>query len=507
MEYRLILYPWTPYRIDLKKFPPKNIRNFGIIAHVDHGKSTLSDRFLEITASDFHLCRHWVLMVRRRSLSSSSVVDSLASGRPRAPVDLPEDITSDVDVAGTVSADKAREQFLDKLPVERERGITVKAQTSSMLYKHNGETFLLNLIDTPGHVDFSYEVLRSLSACGGALLLVDANQGIQAQTIANYNLAFLAELPLIPVLNKIDLSNAKPEMVSAQVQRVLGVREDEILKVSAKVGTGIDELLKAIVERIPSPKGSPDNPFRAHLFDSWHDKTKGIICLINVVDGSVQLGDVIVSHLTGKEYQVLDLGVMYPDETSVPKLHTGQVGYVVGNMHTIADAKLGDTFYHKSRPAEPLPLIEQSKPMVYAGIYPVSLSQLKSLEKSIDRLVLNDPSVHMTMDSSPALGQGWRLGFLGLLHMEVFCQRLEMEFGELVVITAPSVPYKVGRMWVMQERRGVGLNTTFIDQEHSMFNYKFPLSEIIIDFCDKLMACTSGYARFSSNTSPSCSHC
>ncbi|KAI1283033.1 Translation factor GUF1 -like protein, mitochondrial [Halotydeus destructor] len=487
---------------DMSKYPASNIRNFGIIAHVDHGKSTLSDRLLQMTNT------------------------------------IP---------AGEVA------QYLDKLQVEKERGITVKAQTVSLFHRHEGQDYLLNLIDTPGHVDFAYEVWRTLPACQGALLLIDANSGVQAQTVAHFNHAILSELPIIPVINKIDLKNANPEAVVAQLQKLFSLDESEIIKISAKQGINIDKILEAIINRIPAPKASLDKPLRALLFDSWHDKYKGVVTLMSILDGSVKLGDEIHSMKTGTSYQVKDLGIISPDEQSTDVLQAGQVGYLIANIRDISEAKLGDIFVHKSEAAAMAEtanihqvIIPESKPMVYAGIFPGDQSETLALKSALQKIILTDPSVEWKPESSAALGNGFRLGFLGLLHMEVFNQRLEQEFDAMTVITAPSVPYKVKIIGakniklhgtdtllvnnpmklpdiqiiekyfepmvnatiitpdnymtpvtsLCMERRGQQVNTYYIDNTRLMMQYKFPLSEVIVDFCDQLKSRTSGYASF-----------
>ncbi|XP_077494252.1 translation factor waclaw [Amblyomma americanum] len=486
------------YDVDPSQFPQKVVRNFCIVAHVDHGKSTLSDRLLEFT--------------------------------------------------GTIKASKDNKQVLDRLPVERERGITVKAQTVSMVYKKPGhpEPYLLNLIDTPGHVDFSYEVLRSVSVCQGVILLVDANQGIQAQTVANFNIAFCADLSIIPVLNKIDLKNANVEGVMGQMESLFGIDKKDVLKISAKEGTGIEELVNAVVERIPPPGGNVDAPFRGMLLDSWYDRYRGVIALVIAIDGTLRPGDEIVSHTTGAVYTVRDLGFMKPLETPTAMLCAGQTGYVVANMRSPKEAYAGDTLSHKCDHIKPLPKLQESKPMVFAGIYPEDQSKNNDLKSAIDRLLLTDPSVQASGESSPALGQGWRLGFLGLLHMDVFCQRLDQEFDAQVVVTAPSVSYRIkihgaknikhygGEMVTINnpldmpdpiiikeyyepmvmatiitpdtylskvmslcaDSRGVAKTTQNIDNSTILIQYKFPLSEVIVDFYDQLKSITSGYASF-----------
>ncbi|KAG8182447.1 hypothetical protein JTE90_012461 [Oedothorax gibbosus] len=489
----------TDYRedpkVNMKKFPQKNIRNFGIIAHIDHGKSTLSDRLMEFT--------------------------------------------------GNISTKNKNEQVLDKLQVERERGITVKAQTVSLFYKYNEELYLLNLIDTPGHVDFSHEVNRSLVACQGVILLVDANQGVQAQTLANYNLAVLSDLTVIPVINKIDLKNAQPELVSNQLTSLFDFEEKSILKVSAKLGTNIEAILQSVIEKIPPPNGDINNNLRALLYDSWYSQYHGVICLIMVIDGSVRVGEEITSTFSGLSYEIKELGILYPHEVPVTELFAGQAGYFKANMKNPKDAKVGDTWFKKGTTVEPLPIINQAKPMVFAGIYPSEKSKAQDLRKAIDKLLLNDSSVQVQLDSSPALGNGWRLGFLGVLHMEVFCQRLQQEFDTDVIVTTPGIPYKIklkgnaikayggeeiivsnptmfpkptavaeyfepvvlgtiitpddyysAILKMCMARRGEQKSATNIDNHTMILVYKFPLSEVIIDFFNELKIVSSGFASF-----------
>ncbi|KAF4522629.1 hypothetical protein B566_EDAN003611 [Ephemera danica] len=478
--------------------PIADIRNFSIIAHVDHGKSTLADRLLEITGA---------------------ILPNSGS------------------------------QVLDKLQVEKERGITVKAQTASLDYYPPNEPhrkMLLNLIDTPGHVDFSYEVARSLAACQGVILLVDANQGVQAQTVANYDLATAQGLTIVPVLNKIDLKNADPEGVAAQMKTLFGIPTEDILKISAKNGTGIDNVLKAIVERIPAPNVDRKGEFAALIFDSWFDRYKGVIALVYVAGGEITVGDHITSLHTGQNYDVKGLGILRPQEEPVNNLKAGQVGFLISNMRTTKEAHIGDTLIQKGKKTKPLAGFRPARPMVFAGVYPMDQSQHPSLRSAIERLVLTDPGVSLTISSSPALGQGWRLGFLGLLHLEVFAQRLEQEHGALAVLSAPSVTYKAtikgeknirkyggeeftfnnptyfpesnivseyfeptvigtiitpmeylgGVMSLCMERRGNQLNSVNLDQYRVMLQFHLPLSEIIIDFHDRLKSLTSGYASF-----------
>lgn len=473
-------------KLDLKKFTPNKIRNFSIIAHIDHGKSTLSDRLLEET--------------------------------------------------GTLSLRTKNEQFLDKLQVEKERGITVKAQTASMFYEYNGEIYLLNLIDTPGHVDFSYEVSRSLYACQGAVLLVDAGQGVQAQTMANFYLAFDQNLSIIPVINKIDLANAQVDRVTREMTKLFDFEPDQIIKTSAKSGIGIKELLNAIVERIPGPKSDVSDLLKALLFDSWFDEYKGVICLIAVKNGIIKKGDSITLSQSGTQYEVLEIGLMYPNETPTDALYAGQVGYLVAGMKTVKEARVGDTIYHTKKPVEPLPGFKPAKPMVFAGIYPIDSTEFDLLRDSIEKLTLNDASVKVEKKSSVALGLGFRCGFLGLLHMDVFKQRLEQEYEMEVIATAPSVLYKVklknGQtidienpsdfpdptkieeifepiidatiivpqkylghiIELCESKRGKQKDLSFLDEDRVILKYTLPLNEVAIDFYDQLKSVSSGYA-------------
>ncbi len=478
----------------LEKFTPDKIRNFSIIAHIDHGKSTLADRMLE--------------------------------------------------KAGTLSTRTRNEQFLDKLQVEKERGITVKAQTASLFYTYKGETYLLNLIDTPGHVDFTYEVSRSLYACQGSLLLVDAAQGIQAQTLANFYLAFDQDLTIIPVINKIDMANAQPERVSEEMIKAFGVEQDEILLASAKAGIGIDEIFGAIIDRIPAPKADDTKPFKALLFDSWFDIYRGIVCLIEVMDGHVRKGDLVTAAHTGDSYEVLEIGLMFPEPTPTDRLLPGQVGYIITGMKTVREAYIGDTFYHKKHPVTPLPGFKKAKPMVFAGIYPVETTEYDNVRDAIEKLTLNDPSITVEPESSMALGLGFRCGFLGLLHMDVFKQRLEQEYDVEIISTAPTVPYEItltngtemvvenpakfpevqriseirepmvkativtpkeylgNILTLCQNYRGIQLDMTYLDENRVIVTYALPLSEIVTDFYDRLKSCSAGYASFDYEETP-----
>jgi len=483
--------------VDTTLFPVEKIRNFSIIAHIDHGKSTLADRLLELT--------------------------------------------------GTVVKGKHEAQMLDRLQVEKERGITVKAQTATLVYNYKGDNYLLNLIDTPGHVDFSFEVYRSLAACQGVILLVDANKGVQAQTVANFYLAFSQNLTVVPVMNKIDLKNANPEEVEGQMKSLFEFDSEDILRVSAKTGLNVDSVLEAIVERIPPPSHCDMiKPFRALLFDSWHDRYRGVIGVIAVIDGSIRIGDHITSHATKKSYEIKDVGILRPNEVSVSSLQAGQVGYIICNMRSNREAKIGDTLFSKGcNNVEPLCALHQSKPMVFAGCYPMDQSETPALRSAIDKLILSDSSVTVAKETSAALGLGWRLGFLGLLHMEVFNQRLEQEYGAEVIVTVPSVPYKIlisgeknikklGREIMINnpsqfpdpfiveqylepmvlgtiitpdvyvgsivslaiERRGIQIDSKNIDNSRIMMQFKLPMNEIAVDFYDALKSISSGYASF-----------
>jgi translation factor GUF1, mitochondrial len=475
--------------IDLKNFTPDKIRNFSIIAHIDHGKSTLSDRLMEATAT--------------------------LSGHK-----------------------KHADQFLDKLQVERERGITVKAQTVSMLYEPANGPFLLNLIDTPGHVDFSYEVSRSLYSCQGALLLVDAVDGVQAQTMANFYLAFDQDLTIIPVINKIDLPNARPEHVAQELNTLFDFKFEDISFVSAKTGEGIAKLLETIVNKLPAPKAYPEKPLKALLFDSWFDEYRGVVCLAYLESGTLKKGDPIKLAQTGKNYEILELGLMHPSETPMPALYAGQVGYIIAGMKTVRDARVGDTIFNPKHPVPPFPGFNPAKPMVFAGIYPVENNEFGNLQEAIEKLTLNDASVSVEKKTSTALGIGFRCGFLGLLHMDVFKQRLEQEYDQAIIITAPSVLYKINLknnetvdienpsefpdpttindilepimdttivvpqkylgnvIALCEEKLGTQQDMKFLDENRIILKYKLPLNEIATDFYDQLKSLSSGYASF-----------
>lgn len=476
-------------KINLKQFTPDRIRNFAIIAHIDHGKSTLSDRLLEVT--------------------------------------------------GTLSTRTKNEQFLDKLQVEKERGITVKAQSASMFYEHNGVTYLLNLIDTPGHVDFSYEVSRSLYACQGALLLVDAAQGVQAQTMANFYLAFDQDLTMIPVINKIDMANANPEKIAKELETLFDFKPSEMVLASGKSGIGIQDVLKAIVEKIPAPKADVSGNLKALLFDSWYDDYRGVVCLIAVHNGTIKKGDKIALAQHGTEYEVLEIGLMYPNETEMEALYAGQVGYLISGMKTVKEARVGDTIYHAKRPVPVLPGFKPAKPMVFAGIYPIDATEFDMLRDAIEKLTLNDASITLEKKTSAALGLGFRCGFLGLLHMDVFKQRLEQEYNMSVIATAPSVLYKIKLQYtgeminvenpsdfpepnkideilepiikatiilpkaylgsiitLCEKKRGKQLDLKYLNEDRIILTYKLPLNEVATDFYDQLKSLSAGYASF-----------
>lgn len=468
-----------------------NIRNFSIIAHIDHGKSTLADRILEVT--------------------------------------------------GALEAREMQAQFLDKLDLERERGITIKAQTVRLSYKaKDGEVYQLNLIDTPGHVDFNYEVSRSLAACEGALLVVDASQGVEAQTLANVYLAIENDLDIIPVINKIDLPNADPERVKEEVESVIGLDTSNALEVSAKAGIGIKELLEAIVERVSPPKrGSPQAPLRALVYDSWFDPYVGVVAQVRVIDGCIKQGDKIKFFSTDVAYEVYKLGVFTPHPEEVAELASGEVGYFSATIKNLRDVRIGDTVMHaQDSGKDPLPGFKEVRPMVFGGLFPVDADDYENLKKALDKLSLNDSSFTYEAESSIALGFGYRCGYLGLLHMEIVQERLEREFQLSLITTAPSVVYKmilnngtvlhvdnpskmpevseirrieepivlatihapkefVGNVLKLcEDRRGVQQNIAFHGTERAVIVYHLPLNEIVLDFHDRLKSMTKGYASF-----------
>ncbi|KAL6942310.1 Translation factor guf1 mitochondrial [Hanseniaspora vineae] len=485
----------------INAIPLENYRNFSIVAHIDHGKSTLSDRILEYTNT--------------------------------------------ISAATDAESQKKRAQILDKLEVERERGITIKAQTCTMIYPYKGQDYLLHLIDTPGHVDFRMEVCRSYASCTGALLLVDATQGVQAQTVANFYLAYSMDLKLIPVINKIDLTQtANIPRSKQQVQEMFELDPEGCVMVSAKTGLNVKEdLLPAIVERIPPPdlaKVDPKAPFRCLLVDSWYDTYLGVVLLVYVVDGFLKKNSKVVSAHTNIKYDVKQLGVMYPDMTPQDSLKCGQVGYIVPGMKNSKDAHIGDTFYQVGKETEPLPGFEEMKPMVLIGAFPAEGVDFKKLEDDLYRLTLNDRSVNIQRETSNALGQGWRLGFLGSLHASVFKERLEKEYGSSIIITQPTVPYKLvykdgtekmitnpddfpdlatkkSRVEKLMEpyveclmtapqeylgdlielcenNRGKQLDLQYIDSTNQiLLKYEIPLAHLIDDFFGKLKSCSKGY--------------
>jgi GTP-binding protein LepA len=466
----------------------KNIRNFSIIAHIDHGKSTLADRFIELT--------------------------------------------------GALSARELKEQVLDTMDLERERGITIKAQTVRLTYKSlSGEEYVFDLIDTPGHVDFSYEVSRSLAACDGALLVIDASQGVEAQTLANAYLAIHNDLVLVPVINKIDLPQIQIEDSLEQMEHVIGLPRSEALLVSAKTGQGLPELFEAVVKRIPSPRGEPAAPLKALLFDSWFDTYRGVIVLVRVVDGELRTGDKIVLMASGAEYEAEEVGYLMPKPVKSGVLQTGEVGYLIAGIKKLSDARIGDTVTHRNRPTEkPLPGFKDAKSMVFCGIFPAGESNIEELRDAMEKLRLNDASFQYEPENSPALGLGFRAGFLGLLHREIVQERLEREFGLTLITTAPSVGYRVttragetveihnpagmpdptdvtvieepvidaviltpdrylgGLFKLLEERRGVQKKMEYIGPGRVLLAYALPLNEVVFDFYNQLKQLSQGYA-------------
>jgi len=463
------------------------IRNFCIVAHIDHGKSTLADRIIEHT--------------------------------------------------GCVSNRDMKEQLLDSMDIERERGITIKLTPVRMFYEYNGEEYTLNLIDTPGHVDFTYEVSRSLAACEGAILIVDATQGIEAQTLTNAYLAIDNNLEIIPVINKIDLASADPDSCKKEIEDVIGLPADEAPLISAKEGINIEEVIKQVIEKLPAPGGDEEAPFRALIFDSAYDNYKGAICNIRVVDGEIKAGTRIKMMATGKTFECTEVGVFSPNMQAVPVLKAGDVGYLAASIKNVKDTAVGDTITAVENGAEePLPGYKKVLPMVFAGIYPADGSKYNDLREALEKLNLNDAALLFEPETSGALGYGFRAGFLGLLHMEVIEERLEREFDLDLVTTAPSVSYKVKKtngeiinvdnpshlpnpteieeimepvvsaniytppeyvgsiMELCQEKRGVFITLTYLDQSRVRVDYKIPLAEIIYDFFDALKSRTRGYA-------------
>ncbi len=465
------------------------IRNFSIIAHIDHGKSTLADRLLELT--------------------------------------------------GALSPREMMEQVLDSMELERERGITIKAHTVTLRYlARNGLTYTLNLIDTPGHVDFAYEVSRSLAACEGALLVVDAAQGVEAQTLANAYLAVEQGLELVPVLNKVDLPQAEPERVREQIEHVVGLDASQALLISAKTGEGVLEVLEAIVARIPPPRGHADGPLRALIFDAAYDPYRGVRCLVRVVDGQLRVGQRIRLASSGLEAQVESLGILTPRPVAKDSLDLGEVGFLFAGLKELRHVRVGDTVLDAENPCEPLPGFREVKPMVFAGLYPVDSADYPLLREALEKLSLNDSAFTFTPDNSQALGFGFRCGFLGLLHMEIVQERLEREFGVELITTAPGVAYRVltsagevlevenpaqlpppgsieaieepiilatiltpetylgAILKLCEERRGEQVKLEFLGGGRVLVEYHLPLAEVVLDFYDKLKSCSRGYASF-----------
>ena len=466
----------------------ENIRNFCIIAHIDHGKSTLADRILELT--------------------------------------------------GAISKRELKDQMLDSMDLERERGITIKLNAVQLSYTYNGEDYDLNLIDTPGHVDFSYEVSRSLAACEGAILVVDAAQGIEAQTLANLYLALDNNLTIIPVINKIDLPSADVDRVSSELE-MLGFDKNEIILTSAKTGVGIKELVEAVIEKVPAPKGDINLPLQALIFDSIFDSYKGIVVSIRVVNGKIRVGDTIKMMETGANYEVLSINTATPKEVKRDELIAGEVGFISASIKNISDVKVGDTITLASRPAEvALPGYKPMKSMVFCGVYPIDTSKFEDLREALEKLKLNDASLVFEPETSGALGFGFRCGFLGLLHMDIVRERVTREFNIDLIMTAPSVVYEVeltngeivmvdapsklpdkskvkdirepyiktniftpkeyigSIMKLCQDKRGIYINMEYIDTTRVNIHYELPLSEIVYDFFDKLKSYTKGYASF-----------
>jgi GTP-binding protein LepA len=474
-----------PFQYDLS-----HIRNFSIIAHIDHGKSTLADRLLELTH--------------------------------------------------TVEKREMQDQLLDDMDLERERGITIKAHPVTMYYTaKNGEVYQINLIDTPGHVDFTYEVSRSLAACEGALLVVDAGQGVQAQSLANVHLALERNLEVVPVINKIDLPTADVEGVKRQIEEGIGLDTSNAIACSAKSGIGVDQILERIIEQVPPPAPSGENTLRALVFDSHYDTYRGVMAYVRMVDGEIGKGSLIKMMATDKNFEVLEVGIFSPKIKPVERLRPGEVGYVIANIKATSDVKIGDTITLQKNPAkEPLPGFRNVTPVVFAGIYPIDATDFEALRDALEKLRLNDASIHIEQESSMALGFGFRCGFLGLLHLEIIFERIQREFDVDVISTAPSVIYKftlndgkvleidnpslypdpahiawVEEPWVKchlilpteylgavmslgMEKRGTFIKTETLDPTRLLLTYRFPLNEIITDFNDKLKSVTRGYGSF-----------
>nr|WP_321023588.1 translation elongation factor 4 [Clostridium neonatale] len=472
----------------MKSERQKYIRNFSIVAHIDHGKSTLADRLLETT--------------------------------------------------GTLTEREMQEQVLDNMEIEKERGITIKSQAARLVYRRDdGQEYILNLIDTPGHVDFNYEVSRSLAACEGALLVVDATQGIQAQTLANCYLALDNDLEIAPVINKIDLPSARPDEVKQEIEDVIGIDAEEAPMISAKTGLNIKDVLESVVKNIPAPEGDEEAPLKALIFDSYYDSYKGVVCIVRIKDGKIKIGDKIKLMATNKVYDVTEVGVFTSGVLPIKELSAGDVGYVTASIKNVRDARVGDTITEAARPTDKaLPGYKPAIPMVYSGIYPVDGAKYDELKEALEKLQINDAALNFEPETSVALGFGFRCGFLGLLHMEIIQERVEREFNLDIITTAPSVIYKVIKtdgemleitnptnlppmteidymeepvvkasiitpkeyvgavMELCQDRRGTYIDMQYIEETRAVVNYDIPLNEIIYDFFDTLKSRTRGYA-------------
>ncbi len=467
----------------------QSIRNFSIIAHIDHGKSTLADRLMEKT--------------------------------------------------GLISQRESKNQLLDSMELEQERGITIKLTPVTMQYKYNGKTYTLNLIDTPGHVDFTYEVSRSLAACEGAVLVVDASQGVEAQTLANVYLALNNNLEILPVINKIDLPSARPEEVKKEIEDVIGLDASQAPCISAKSGLNVEDVLVDIIEHVPAPKGDPNAPLKALIFDSYYDNYKGAVCLIRIVEGTVKQGTKIKMMQTGKQYETVEVGIFVPQTQAKQELTAGDVGYLCASIKTVSDIKVGDTITEEQNPTkEPLPGYKEIMPVVYCGIFPVEGDKYSLLKDALEKLKLNDASLRFSPENSTALGYGFRCGFLGLLHMDIITERLEREFKLDIITTAPGVAYHVYKtngdmleisnpsnlptpqeidhmeepmisaeiftppeyvgdiMQLAKEKRGEYKDLQYLDASRVCLKYTLPLNEIVYDFFDRLKSCTHGYASF-----------
>ena len=466
----------------------ENVRNFSIIAHIDHGKTTLADRLMEFT--------------------------------------------------GTVAKRDSKEQLLDSMDIERERGITIKLTPVTMKYNKDGKEYTLNLIDTPGHVDFTYEVSRSLAACEGALLIVDSTQGVQAQTLANFYLAFENDLEVLPVLNKIDLPSARPEEVKKEIEDIIGIPADEAPCISAKTGLNIKDVLDQIVDQIPPPKGDNDAPLQALIFDSYYDNYKGAVCLVRIMNGKVKTGSKIKMIQTGKEFEVVEVGVFKPKIERTEELVAGDVGYISASIKTVSDIKVGDTITELENQAPALPGYRDIQPVVYSGIFPIDGEKYNALKDAFEKIKLSDASLSFTPETSNALGYGFRCGFLGLLHLEIISERLDREFGLDVITTMPSVTYRVySKKGEMKEisnpsdmpapdsidyieepyikaniysppqyvgaimdlcigKRGIYKDMQYLSESRVSMDFELPLCEVVYDFFDKLKSSTHGYASF-----------